>query len=61
MTSTEIRFLLRLKGWNRDEEAAARLGVSLRTIYNWKRKGCPRKGEAKRLRRMLEEARRAAS
>lgn len=56
ISAAEIKELIKLNGW-RDEEAASECGVSLRTIYNWKRKGCSRKGEAKRLLKRLEASR----
>lgn len=55
MNAADVKELMRLKGW-RDEDAAFHLAVSARTIYNWKKLGCSRKGEAKRLRRLLEAA-----
>jgi hypothetical protein len=57
MTAKEIKELYDLEGHRSYQDAADSWLHSLRTVYNWLRKGCPRKGESKRLRARLEAAR----
>ena len=55
MSPEEVREFIKEMGWTTDEEAAVGVSKSLKTIYNWKRKGCPHR-EGKRLRKMLKDA-----
>jgi len=57
MTAKEIKELYDLEGHRSYQDAADAWLHSLRTVYNWLRKGCSRKGESKRLRARLEAAR----
>lgn len=61
MSAEEVRQLFKAEGFAQDEEAAIAWGVSMRSVYNWKKKGCPRKGQSKQLRQRLAELRRKAS
>ena len=55
MQAKEVKELLKLTGWA-DEYLAVEIGVSLKSIYNYKTKGCSRKGTSKILKRLLDRA-----
>ncbi len=56
MEASEVNELLKLTGWA-DEYLAVECGVSQKTIYRWRLRGCHRKGQTRILRRLLERAR----
>lgn len=60
MKASDVKELLRLKQWSQAKLAASQM-VSDRTVRNWIKRGTSRKGDSKRLMRLLNQARNASN
>ena len=56
MSAREFRTLCEQAGWARPEDVSSHLGISFRSVYTYRKSGCPLKGVSNRMRKQFEQA-----